>query len=143
MNPFDPIRAYLAPYAFAIKCLLAAALFAFVWWQHHRIGALKQDLTLTRAAVQGYAAAQKTNLDTIADLKHRLQVTIDSIKADQDAARAAADQADAHAAAVEKELEHTRGELKNVYAHSATARAWGHDGVDADVAARLPVGANY
>lgn len=139
----NPIRAYLEPYMLAIKCALAAALFAFVWWQHYRIGTLKSDLTLANAAVQGYQHAQQTNLSTITDLQHRLQAMADGIKADQDAARAEADQAEAHAAAAEKELEHTRGELKNVYARSANARAWGNAGVDADVAARLPGGANY
>lgn len=108
--------------------------------QTHRVTTKQARINTLEAQAKTWAGAQKTNLDTIKDLKARIDGLVAAWTFDQNEARAAAERAARANEATNKQLAATRAELGEVYARNPSARAWGAVGVDPAVAARLPAG---
>lgn len=134
----NPISAAIEPYVLYIKLAIVLAIGGALFYQHWRIGQLKAEQTLYAAATQGYADAQKTNLDTIANLQATLHDVIEINRMDEARASAASTAAMLRQQSIESELTAKTRELANVYATNADARVWGAIGVDGAVLARLP-----
>lgn len=136
MISLDPIRPYLP--------LVYAGIFAVViglfWLQSRTITNLRERVKEKSAALQGYATAQQTNLETIGRLQTAQAALLQALQLERERAVAAATEAQRRVDMVNAELETTRRELANVYEHSETAREWGDRGVDRDVADLLPNG---
>lgn len=130
----DPIRAGIAAGVLAVVAL--------VGYQSWRIRDLKQQRAVLEAREDTWRQAQSTNLNTIRELREALQRIADERRIDERKAREAVAAAQSEAENIQKRLDAARGELDNVYAKFPRARAWGAVGVDADVARRLPGGAD-
>jgi hypothetical protein len=134
----NPISEAVAPYALYVKLGLAVAIAGTLLFQCHRINTLEADAVLYKAATQGYAQAQQTNLDTIDVLRVQLADVVEANRMDEARAAAAATRSSMRNEVTTKALAAKEKELADVYAHNANARAWGNTGVDAAVLARLP-----
>lgn len=134
----NPISAFVEEYTLPIKACIAIAIAGTMLFQCHRIKTLEGDNTLLKAATQGYAQAQKTNLDTIDNLQQSLRDVIETVRMDEARAAVAATQSSIRNQEITAALAAKEKELADVYAHNANARAWGNTGVDAAVMRRLP-----
>lgn len=140
MITLDPIKAAIAPYWTLIKIGIVVAIVALFLWQRHRISSLKEDNELLRHAVAGYAQAQTINLDTIDNLKLRIDGFVESRRLEREQMAAAVEGATKAVESINADLAKTNKELADVYSRTPSARKWADTGVDASVADRLPGG---
>ena len=121
-------------------CWLALALVGWSWWavQTWRLNDAREDAMAYDKAINTFELVQAQNLATIGVLQQRYSALVESRKLDKDEATEAAARASAQARRIQNSLKRTQQELANVYRKYPAARAWGNQGVDADVAGHLP-----
>lgn len=120
---------------FAAAALVLLAGFGI---QTARLGYLERAAAKYSTAIDGYKAAQSENLATIDALQGRYTALVLSRRLDKDKATEAAARATRETERISRELEKSRAALDETYRRHPTARAWGNQGVDADVADKLP-----
>lgn len=120
--------------AFLALFLVAGATAGVQTW---RLGNAQDDNKLLRVAVDSYATAQATNMDTIAKLRRSNEAWAESLRADRAAAEAVLEVVRAERDELARWKDTQRAVRRKIYADDPVAATWGRARVPARVADRM------